>query len=155
MSTLPDLSREFAAMVADTQYANLPASAIEGAKKSILDTIGVIMGASGVEPSIRGVVELVRETGGTPESTVLGFGGRAPALMAAYANGAMAHCLDFDDHAPEGHHPSSSIVPASFALAERAGGISGREMIAAVAAGQDMFLRLRRNVACELTCHGT
>ncbi len=155
MSTLPDLSREFAAMVADTQYANLPASAIEGAKKSILDTIGVIMGASGVEPSVRGVVELVRETGGTPESTVLGFGGRAPALMAAYANGAMAHCLDFDDHAPEGHHPSSSIVPASFALAERAGGISGREMIAAVAAGQDMFLRLRRNVESRLDWHLT
>ncbi|MDB6163411.1 MAG: hypothetical protein JWL98_843, partial [Xanthomonadaceae bacterium] len=150
-----DMSSDFAAMVANTRYEDLPASAIEGAKKSILDTIGVILAASGVEPAVRGVAELVRETGGTPESTVLGFGGRAPALMAAFANGAMAHCLDFDDHAPEGHHPSSSIVPAAFAVAERAGGISGREMIAAVAAGQDMFLRMRRNVESRKDWHLT
>lgn len=142
-------------MVAGTEYSDLPASSIEGAKKSILDTIGVILGASGVEPAVRSVAELVREAGGTPQSTVLGFGGRAPALMAAFANGAMAHCLDFDDHAPEGHHPSSSIVPAVFALAERAGGVSGREMIAAVAAGQDLFLRLRRNVESRKDWHLT
>ncbi len=150
-----DLSQEFAAMVAHTQYAELPASAIEGAKKSILDTIGVILGASGVEPAVKGVVDLVREAGGTPEATVMGFGGKAPALWASFANGAMAHCLDFDDHAPEGHHPSSSIVPAVFALAERAGGVSGREMIAAVAAGQEVFLRLRRNVESRKDWHLT
>lgn len=155
MSTPADLSQDFATMVANTEYENLPASAIEGAKKSILDTIGVILGASGVEPSVRSVVELVREAGGTPESSVLGFGGSAPALLASFANGAMAHCLDFDDHAPEGHHPSSSIVPAVLALAERAGGISGREMIAAVAAGQDLFLRLRRNVESRKDWHLT
>jgi 2-methylcitrate dehydratase PrpD len=155
MSSPSDLTREFASFVADTEYADLPASAVEGAKKSVLDTIGVILAASGVEPAVRGVNDLVRETGGAPESTVLGFGGKAPALMAAFANGAMAHCLDFDDHAPEGHHPSSSIVPAAFALAERAGGVSGPQMIAAIAAGQDMFLRLRRNVESRQDWHLT
>jgi 2-methylcitrate dehydratase PrpD len=155
MSIPADLSQDFATMVANTEYENLPASAIEGAKKSILDTIGVILGASGVEPAVRNVVELVREAGGTPESSVLGFGGRAPALWASFANGAMAHCLDFDDHAPEGHHPSSSIVPAVLALAERAGGVSGREVIAAVAAGQEVFLRLRRNVESRRDWHLT
>ena len=73
--------------------------------------------------------------------------------MAAFANGAMAHCLDFDDHAPEGHHASSSIVPAVFALAERQGGVSGRELITAVAAGQDMSMRIRRNVESRLDWH--
>ena len=155
MSKPADISHDFAAFVAGTTYADLPAEAVEGAKKSILDTLGVILAASGVEPAVRGVAELVRETGGTPESSVLGFGGRAPALMAAFANGAMAHCLDFDDHAPEGHHPSSSIVPAAFALAERAGGLSGRRMIAAVAAGHDMFLRMRRNVESRQDWHLT
>jgi 2-methylcitrate dehydratase PrpD len=37
-------------------------------------------------------------------------------------------------------------VPAVFAIAERRGGVSGAEMIAAVAAGQDIFARLRCNV---------
>lgn len=155
MSPSPDLSHHFAAFVAGTQYAHLSPQAIDGAKKSILDTLGVILAATGVEPAVRGVNQLVREAGGTAESSLLGFGGRAPALWAAFHNGAMAHCLDFDDHAPEGHHPSSSIVPAAFALAERAGGISGQHMIAAVAAGQDMFLRMRRNVANRQDWHLT
>ena len=141
-----DISEDFAGFIANARYEDIPMDAIEAAKKSILDTVGVMMAATGVVAALRHVDELVRDSGGRPESSILGFGGRAPAVMAAFANGAMAHCLDFDDHAPEGHHPSSSIVPAVFALAERVGGISGREMIVAVATGQDMFLRLRRNV---------
>jgi len=155
MTQQTDLSRDFAAFIENARYADLPPEAIEGAKKSILDTLGVILAATGVEPAVRGVNALVREAGGAQESTLLGFGGRAPALWAAFHNGAMAHCLDFDDHAPEGHHPSSSIVPAAFALAERAGGVSGRDLIAAVAAGQDMFLRIRRNVANRQDWHLT
>ncbi|HZP86261.1 MAG TPA: MmgE/PrpD family protein [Burkholderiales bacterium] len=155
MSTRPDLVNDFADLFARTRYDTLPPAAIDAAKKSILDTLGVILAASGVEPAVRGVVDLVRESGGPPESSVLGFGGRASAVMAGLANGAMAHCLDYDDRTPEGHHPSSSIVPAAFAVAERKGGVSGREMIAAVAAGQDMFIRLRRNVGWKQDFHLT
>jgi 2-methylcitrate dehydratase PrpD len=67
--------------------------------------------------------------------------------MAAFANGAMAHCLDLDDQTPWGQHASSSIVPAALAIAERIGGVACKDMIAAVAAGQDIFARLRCNVA--------
>ncbi|MCL8011300.1 MmgE/PrpD family protein [Streptomyces sp. AS02] len=119
---------------------------MEAAKKSILDTLGVILAAGGTEPAVQGVVDLVRESGGRPEASVLAFGGKAPAIMAAFANGAMAHCLDFDDQTPWGQHASSSVIPAAFAVAERKGGVSGREMIVAVAAGQDIFARLRCNV---------
>src|SRR6266446_9990256 len=57
-----------------------------------------------------------------------------------------ACCLDFDDLTPWGNHATSSIVPAAFAVAERKGGVSGREMIAAVAIGQDIFARTLSNV---------
>jgi 2-methylcitrate dehydratase PrpD len=67
-------------------------------------------------------------------------------MMAALANGALAHCLDYDDQTPWGQHTASSIVPATFAVAERQGGVSGRDLIAAVAAGQDIFARLRCHV---------
>jgi 2-methylcitrate dehydratase PrpD len=149
-----DLSSDFAHFAAHSLRRPAPRGH-RGRQKSILDTLGVILAASGVEPAVRGVAELVRESGGRAESTVLGFGGKVPAVMAAFANGAMAHCLDFDDHAPEGHHPSSSIVPAALAVAERRGGVSGRNLIAAVAAGQDMFLRLRRNVGWKQDWHLT
>lgn len=155
MSNNQDLSHDFADFICNAKYEDLSPDAIEGAKKSILDTVGVILAATGVEPAVRGVYELVQEAGGTPQSTLMGFGGKAPAVWAAFHNGALAHCLDFDDHAPEGHHPSSSIVPAALALAERAGGVSGRDLITAVAVGQDMFLRMRRAVASRLDWHLT
>lgn len=141
-----DLVEHFASFVAETSYARTPPNAVDAAKKSILDTFGVILAASGTEPAVRGLVEVVQESAGRPESSIVAFGGKVPAIMAAFANGAMAHCLDFDDQTPWGQHASSSIVPAAFAIAERNGGATGEDMIAAVAAGQDIFARLRCNV---------
>ena len=155
MTATTDLSSDFAAFAVDTLYDDIPDEARDTAKKSLLDTLGVIIAASGLEPAVAPVAELAVESGGREESTILGFGGRVPALMASFVNGAMAHCLDFDDHAPEGHHPSSSIVPATLAIAERIGGVPGKELIAAIAIGQDMFLRLRRNVGWKQDWHLT
>ena len=146
MSNQRDLVHLFAAHAAGVTYDGLPVQARVAAKNSILDTLGVILAASGMEPAVRGVVDIAMETGGAPQCTVLGFGGKAPALMAALANGAMAHCLDYDDQTPWGQHCASSIIPAVFAVAERQGGVSGKDLIAAVAAGQDIFARLRCNV---------
>jgi 2-methylcitrate dehydratase PrpD len=141
-----DLVHLFASHTAGLTYDQLPEEARLAAKKSILDTLGVILAASGMEPAVRAVIDIVKESGGAPNCTVLGFGGRAPAMMAALANGALAHCLDYDDQTPWGQHTASSIVPAAFAVAERQGGVSGRDLIAAVAAGQDIFARLRCHV---------
>lgn len=141
-----DLVHLFASHAANLTYEQLPIAARAAAKKSILDTLGVILAASGMEPAVRAVIDIVNESGGKPDCTILGFGGRAPALMAALANGALSHCLDYDDQTPWGQHTASSIVPAVFAVAERQGGVSGKDLIAAVAAGQDIFARLRCNV---------
>jgi 2-methylcitrate dehydratase PrpD len=141
-----DICHDFARAIAETQYERLSPAAIDAAKKSVLDTLGVTLAASGLEPAVRGFIEVTEECAGKPESSVLGFGGRAPAPLAAFANGSMAHCLDFDDQTPWGAHSASSIIPAVFALAERKGGVSGKQLIAAVAAGQDLFVRLRCNV---------
>lgn len=141
-----DLSHIFASHVETCRYEDLPADAIEASKKSILDVLGVCLAASGTVPAIQSVIEIVRESGGNPSCSVLGFGDRVPPLMAAFANGAMAHCLDFDDMGADGHHPSSYLVPAVFAAAEHVGGISGKHLITAIAIGQDMFFRMRRSL---------
>jgi 2-methylcitrate dehydratase PrpD len=140
------LSQTFANHVAKTRFEDLSQEAIEAAKKSILDIIGVTLAGSGMEPAVRGVADVVLDAGGRRESSVLGFGGKVPAQSAAFANGVMAHCLDFDDQTPWGAHPDSSVVPAVLALAERKGKISGRDLITSVALGQDLFVRLRCNV---------
>ena len=149
MSEQRDLVHLFAEHAAGLRYDDLPPEAAEAAKKSILDTIGVILAASTLEPSVRGVIDIVRECGGAPEASLLAFGGRVPAIMSALGNGALAHCLDYDDQTPWGQHCASSIVPAVLAVAERRSGVSGADLICAVAAGQDIFGRLRRYVGWE------
>ncbi|MGF6700385.1 2-methylcitrate dehydratase PrpD [Paraburkholderia sp. MM5496-R1] len=144
--TFQDLGFDLANFSVDARYESILADAVDAAKKSLLDLIGVTLAASGVEPVARTVIDVVRENGGRPESSVLGFADRVPAAWAAFANGAMAHCLDFDDLTPWGAHATSSILPAAFAIAERRGGVSGREMITAIAVGQDIFARMRRNI---------
>ena len=146
MDTARDLCFEFADHAFNTTYERLSPGAVDTAKKSILDVLGVILAASGMEPAVGGVVDLVKESGGRPEASILAFGGRVSAIMAAFANGAMAHCLDYDDQTPWGQHCGSSLLPAVFAVAERQGKVSGKEMIAAVAVGQDIFNRMRRHV---------
>jgi 2-methylcitrate dehydratase PrpD len=141
-----DLAQHFADLAYGTAYSDLPADAIDAAKKTILDTLGVSLAASGLEASVGSVLEYAREIGGRSEASVIASDAKLPAGAAAFVNGAMAHCLDFDDYTYWGHHAASSIVPAAFAVAERAGGISGEEMITAVAVGQDIFGRLRRFV---------
>lgn len=141
-----DLGEHFAQCIVDTRPHAIPKDAVDAVKKSTIDLLGVILAASGLEPAVQGVIDLVLETGGRPESSLLGFGGRAPAAWAAFANGAMAHCMDFDDLTPWGNHATSSILPAALAVAERKGGVSGLELIAAVACAQDLFVRMLCNV---------
>ena len=77
MSEQNDVSNAFADLLASASYEDLPTRAIEKAKKSILDTLGVILAASGVEPRVRALADLVHESGGHPQSSVFGFGERA------------------------------------------------------------------------------
>ncbi|TQC35975.1 MULTISPECIES: MmgE/PrpD family protein [unclassified Rhodococcus (in: high G+C Gram-positive bacteria)] len=132
--------------ICTTDFSDLTAEAVRSAKYSTLDTIGVILGASGLMKAMPGVVGLVRDSGGKPESTLIGYGGKVPAVDAAFVNGAMAHGLDFDDSLPEGQHATSPLIPALFAAAQRKGGVSGQEFITALALGQDLFVRLRKSL---------
>lgn len=150
MATNIDLSHDLAKFASDTRFADLPPQAVEAAKKSLLDTIGVMLGASGMEPATKPLIELVSEAGGKEEASILGFGGRVPASAAAFANGTLAHGLDYDSQTPWGAHPDSSLVPALLALAERKGGVTGQELITAVAIGQELFIRLRCNVGWHM-----
>ncbi|RAM37388.1 MmgE/PrpD family protein [Arthrobacter globiformis] len=145
-----DLSHHLGEFAAGLRFADLPHDAVDAAKKSLLDTLGVMLGASGMEPSVRPIIELVTDAGGKEEARILGFGGRVPAAAAAFANGTLAHGLDFDSQTPWGAHPDSSLIPALLALADRQGNVTGEELITAIAIGQELFIRLRCNVGWKM-----
>ena len=132
--------------VGSLAYEGLPDELVKLTKQCILDTLGVTTGASGLAPEGRMAFEYVRDLGGAPESTILGFGGKAPAPWAAFVNGSLGHMLDYDDVEPGGGHHSIATVPVGFAAAEKEGGIGGRDLIAAVAAGQDLMVRIALSI---------
>jgi len=136
-----ELTRKLAAHVARVRYADLPAAAVLSAKRSLLDAIGVSLGASGLEPACAPFAALAAESNGP--CTVLGVRRRAAPLMAAMANGALAHALDYED-AYDGApvHPNAASVPVALALAERDPSIDGRQLIGALAVGCDLVCRL-------------
>ena len=134
-------TQKLAAHAADLQYGALPAALVTLIKQCVLDTLGVIIGASGIAPEGRIVADYVKDLGGKPESTLLGFGGKAPAPWAVFVNGSLGHMLDYDD-VGIGGHVSICTIPPALAIAEKRGGANGRDFIAAVAAGTDIHTRL-------------
>ncbi len=136
-------SATLAEYVANTVYEDLPERAAEMTKMSLLDALGVTLAAGGLCEECSAFVEIAMESGGKKESTILGFGNRVPAHMAAFANGAMAHALDFEDaHDLALVHPNAATVPAALAMAESIGHVNGKDFIAALAVGCDIVCRL-------------
>src|SRR5689334_22111195 len=59
MSDRRDLVHILAEHAARLRHDDLPIEAREAAKKSVIDTIGVCLAASGLEPAVRAVIEIV------------------------------------------------------------------------------------------------
>ena len=74
----------------DTNYRDIPTEVIRVAKERVLDTIGVIL-VGAVEPAGAGriAVELVRDLGGAPSSTVIAGGFKTSIPNAALANSSL------------------------------------------------------------------
>ncbi|MBI4329777.1 MAG: MmgE/PrpD family protein [Chloroflexi bacterium] len=138
-----DASFALARNVASARFEDIPADAIRVAKTSVLDTLGIILAASTLGEGCREVADLVKEGGGKTESTIIGFGGRVPAWMAAFANGTMAHSLEYDEnHVTARIHCGVTVVPASFAVAERVVKVHGKSFLTALVLGMDLGCRI-------------
>ena len=135
------LSREIARFAVGTPAAGIPASARDVMALSMLDWLAVAM-AGQEEPVSRIVRNRIRSEGGTPESSVLGETEHYPARAAALANGVASHALDYDDtHFDYIGHPSTVIVSAALAVAERIDS-PGRDFLDAALIGAECACRI-------------
>jgi 2-methylcitrate dehydratase PrpD len=125
-----------------TGYDVLPKNVVEQTKMILLDTIGVMLGATTLEEAVMPVIDLVKEGGGKEESTIIGFGGKVPCWMAAFANGALSHALDYSSSNDRGLALGGVTVPCALALAERFPNISGKQLITAIAMGNEVLIRI-------------
>lgn len=135
------LAVQLAKFAAAARFEQLPDDVQRSVVDRVLDSVGVSLAALQLETS-RAAIEVVRSRAGTEQATVLGTGDRLPASSAAFANGVLAHSLDYDDtHLPSILHPSASVVPAALAAAELFGR-SGAQFLTAVAVGLEVCVRL-------------
>jgi 2-methylcitrate dehydratase PrpD len=129
--------------IVDVNYDDIPGDVLDATKKSILDGLATILAASGLGEGCEKFVNLAMAAGGRPESTIIGFGAKVPAYLAAFANGSMAHALDFEDtHDVALVHPNAATIPAALAVAESSGDMDGRRFITAITLGSDIVCRL-------------
>jgi 2-methylcitrate dehydratase PrpD len=131
-------ARLFARHALTTNYNDLSADALAQAKVFILDTFGVGIAGS----TAYGADELAAASAGWgsgDEATLWGRQGRAPAPTAALLNAFQVHCQEYDCvHEGAVLHPMAGVLPALMAYADRAGGVSGRDLLTAVAVGVDI-----------------
>jgi len=143
-----EVTRIVSRFIAETNYDQLPQSIIDRIKKSILDTLGIIIPASELMPDLKSAIDLHIEAGGKAESTVLAYGVKLPCWAAAFANGVRGHALDYaDGHLEAVFRVGISVIPPALAIAERRGAVSGRELITAVGVAEEFLCRLGVAVA--------
>jgi len=141
----PGVVEQLAGWVLAARAEDLTPAMLDQAKLLLLDTIGCGFAALD-EPSACALLAVVAEAGGAPQCTVIGGARRTSASNATLANGALVRILDFNDYVNAkagdlGGHPSDNI-PVALAAGELSGA-TGREVIAAIVLGYEIFGRCK------------
>ncbi len=154
---MTDITNHIARMIVDFEGVDIPESAIYRSKMAVLDCIGVAL-AGFQEPVGKIMREWAAAIPGGGEATIWGTNQKISICDAALVNGTMSHALDYDDmNRPMLGHPSSVLVPAIFAVAEKMRA-SGRKLLEAYIIGLEVMAKLGKlfgPVAYEESWHPT
>src|SRR4051812_7331214 len=137
---------ELARYAAALRYEDLPAEVVACAKDAIIDTVAAAIQGSAL-PWSRIVIDYAERTGPGGNSRILGCGSPVQAPAAALANGALAHAFELDSltRPGAGAHPGATVLPPALAVAQQPGmRASGRDLIAAFVAGNEVMIRIGR-----------
>lgn len=142
------VTRQIARFVTTTGYEDLPPDAIEIAKRCFVDGTAVMLAGSS-EPCAEIIRTYVQQVIGATDARTIGKGSmRAPAHLAALANGVAGHALDWDDTALSLEkdrsvliHPTMQPLCASYALADLLGR-SGKDVLTAFVLGFEVQVKI-------------
>lgn len=145
MATPPAVTDKLAEFVTDTEFAAISPTTRANAKLHILDTFGVAL--AGVDqPAAKIALDYCAKLGASQEASVWGAPQKASVSTAAFANGLLAHALDFDDWDAFIHvgHPTSVLLGAALSLGEHIDA-SGEELLKAYVLGIEVICKLAAN----------
>ena len=111
-------TRTLAQFIADTEFENLPPPVVEAAKIAILDGVANMVAGS-VQELADIIGRYVRDAGGSPQASVVGWGYKTNPPAAAFANGVFGHCLDYEIQGFPPTHGTSSCLPSALAPIHR------------------------------------
>src|SRR5258707_921656 len=142
---MPDETVQLARNAAALREENLPKAVVACAKDAIIDTIAACICGAAL-PWSRIVIDYAERTGPGGNSRILGRGSAVQAPAAALANGALAHAFELDSltRPGAGAHPGATVLPPALAIAQQGGGVSGKALIAAFVAGNEVMIRIGR-----------
>jgi 2-methylcitrate dehydratase PrpD len=145
------IAAQIGQFVAQLRYEDLTPQAIDAAKLRILDTLGA--GLAGAQLGLNQLPLLLLESN-LEISSIWGERRKASVREATLVNTFATHATYLEDGSRyTGGHPSSVVIPAVIAQAQ-AMKASGQEMICAVVAGYEIFLRLGQAIYPETVVRG-
>lgn len=128
-----------------TRRGGIPADAVAEAKRSLLNWMGVAVGAA-MHPMVDMVLAVTAAWGGAAQATVAGRGLKVDEHTAALVNGITSHIFDYDDTLLDTIlHPSAPVFPALLAYCERHG-VSGQTLLEAFVVGVEVEQRIAQVV---------
>ena len=159
--SVSEVTTKLADYVAGTLNRELPANVVAQVKLHILDSLAAAVSGSRLKPG-EFAARYAESLGGKPQATVIGTRLLTSPVVAASANGMMAHSDETDDTNPVGpFHPGCGTVPAALAIGEVVAGRTGNDLLRAVTLGYDVGVRLlqalggtRHNPSCMTNTFG-
>jgi 2-methylcitrate dehydratase PrpD len=145
MATSPPVTDTLAQFVTETHFSTIPGQTRTNAKLHILDTLGVAL--AGVDqPAAKIALDYSARLGASQETSLWGTRQKASVPTAAFANGLLAHALDFDDWDAFIHvgHPTSMLLGAALSLGEHLDA-SGEDLLKAYVLGIEVICKLAAN----------
>ena len=138
--------RELSAFIAGLRVDQVPDHAQRVLRRMVMAVAGTGL-AGAAEDGVAALRELLLEAGGAPQATTFVFGDRLPAQAAAQFNGTLCRALDYCDAMAPGPHIGAALFSVAMAAAELAGGCTGAEFMAALAAGAETGSRFNLSEA--------
>lgn len=137
------IAGEYAEFCANVSLTAIPDEVSTYAKRLVLDTVGIMIGAESRVESSPPIRDAITELDGSGSgATVLATGEQMTPANAAFLNGAMAHSLDYDDtHRGASLHPGAPVIAAAVAAAEQTNA-TGDELLTGIITGYEITARL-------------
>ncbi len=133
-------TEQIARFIANTRYEAIPRPVLDATRTIILDGVANVLAGS-TQPVLDYIRRYVDRLGGRPDCTVVGAPFRTNPPLAAFANGAAMHVLDYEPQGIPSTHGTSTLLPGILALSE-VNGASGRAVLTAFAVGWEIQQRI-------------